>query len=150
MSSSAISPRAQRLRQQGYKLTHARLTVLRVIEQSGGHLTSAELVERVGEADSGIGRASVFRALDLFTRLSLVRPTYIGTSSTPTYVLLPDGHHHHIICTQCSRVIEFEDCTLAPLKQILEDRLHVKLNGHLLEFYGLCPTCLLAPPAEDS
>jgi len=145
-----MSPRANRLRQQGYKLTHARLTVLRVLEQSGGHVTSAELVERVGTADSGIGRASVFRALDLFTRLSLVRPTYIGTSTTPTYVLLPDGHHHHIICTRCSTVIEFEDCTLAPLKQALEDRLHVKLNGHLLEFYGLCSACQLVPPDDEN
>ncbi len=150
MSSPPISPRAERLRQQGYKLTHARLTVLRALEQCTGHLTSTELVERVNAIDSGIGRASVFRALDLFTRLSLVRPTYIGTSSTPSYVLLPDGHHHHIICTRCSAVIEFEDCTLGSLKKTLEDRLHVTLNGHLLEFYGLCPACTLAPPTDDN
>ncbi|MFN8530400.1 MAG: Fur family transcriptional regulator [Anaerolineae bacterium] len=145
-----LSARAQRLRQQGYKLTHARLTVLRVLEQCGGHITSAELVDRVGLIDESVGRASVFRALDLFTRLSLVRPTYIGTSSTPTYVLLPDGHHHHIICTRCSKVIEFEDCGLAPLKQNLEERLHVQLSGHLLEFYGLCPECMRLPVDDDA
>ncbi len=149
MPQHLISPRAQRLRQGGYKLTHARLTVLRVLEQSGGHITSSELVERVNDTDSGIGRASVFRALDLFTRLSLTRPTYIGTSSTPTYVLLPDGHHHHIICTRCSSVIEFEDCTLASLKQELENRLNVQLSGHLLEFYGLCDVCVKLP-TEDT
>jgi Fur family ferric uptake transcriptional regulator len=145
MPQHIISQRAQRLRQSGYKMTNARLTVLRVLEQSGGHITSSELVEQVSDADPAIGRASVFRALDLFTRLSIVRPTYIDTSSTPTYVLLPDGHHHHIICTRCNTVIEFEDCTLAPLKQELEHRLNVRLNGHLLEFYGLCAACITAP-----
>jgi Fur family ferric uptake transcriptional regulator len=145
-----LSPRAQRLRDSGYKLTGARLTVLRVLEQSGGHITSAELLEAVNAADPSIGRASVFRALDLFTRLSIVRPTYLHTSTTPTYVLMPDGHHHHIICTNCDRVIEFENCGLKTLEDELEARLHVHLTGHLLEFYGLCENCLDIPAKDDA
>jgi len=148
--SDHFSPRAQHLRDQGHKLTHARLTVLNVLEQSGGHLTSSELLEQVNTTDSTIGRASVFRALDLFTRLSLVRPTYINSSITPTYVLLLGGHHHHVICTNCNRVIEFEECGLTALSSELEQRLHVHLTGHLLEFYGLCEDCINTPmPAED-
>lgn len=134
-------PRAQRLRDAGHKLTNARLTVLSVIEEGGGHLTSTEILHRVSAIDPAIGRASVFRALDLFTQLSLIRPTYIDSSMTPTYVMLPDGHHHHIICTQCHRVIEFEDCGLSRLSRELEERLNVRLSGHLLEFYGLCENC---------
>jgi len=148
MATVDSSPRIQRLRDSGHKLTHARLTVLAVLEQSNGHITSSELVERVSQVDSSIGRASVFRALDLFTRLSLVRPTYIDSSVTPTYVLMPDGHHHHIICTVCGRVIEFEDCDLQRLAQQLEQQLGVTLTGHLLEFYGCCPGCKEDAPAE--
>jgi Fur family transcriptional regulator, ferric uptake regulator len=140
-----LSPRAQRLRDAGYKLTNARMTVLSVLENSDGHLTSTELLDRVNEVDSSIGRASVFRSLDLFTKLAIVRPTYIGTSMTPTYVMLPNGHHHHIICTNCSRVIEFEDCGLSGLSSELERRLNVQLTGHLLEFYGLCESCTRLP-----
>jgi Fur family transcriptional regulator, ferric uptake regulator len=137
-----LSPRAQRLRDAGHKLTNARLTVLDVLEKSGGHITSAEVLDRVNDADSSIGRASVFRTLDLLTNLSIIRPTYIHSSLTPTYVLLPDGHHHHIICTNCNRVIEFEDCALSSIEAELEARLHVRLTGHLLEFYGLCDDCV--------
>jgi len=136
------SPRAQRLRDAGHKLTDARLTVLSVLEDSGGHITSAEVLDRVNTLAPNIGRASVFRSLDLFTRMGMIRPTYVDSSVTPTYVLLPDGHHHHIICTNCSRVIEFEDCHLTVLEGELESRLHVKLTGHLLEFYGLCDRCV--------
>jgi Fur family ferric uptake transcriptional regulator len=130
------------LRNAGHKLTHARLTVLRVLETSGGHVTSTEVLERVSHLDATIGRASVFRTLDLLTSLSIIRPTYIQSSLTPTYVLLPDGHHHHIICTNCSRVIEFDDCGLSEMEAVLEKRLHVRLTGHLLEFYGLCERCI--------
>lgn len=136
-----LSPRAQRLRDAGHKLTHARLTVLRVLEDSGGHITSAEVLDKVNAIDSGIGRASVFRTLDLLTSLLIVRPTYIDSSMTPTYVLMPEGHHHHVICTRCNRVIEFEDCCLSDMAAELEARLHVKLTGHLVEFYGLCDNC---------
>lgn len=135
-------PRAQRLRDAGHKLTEARLTVLGVLEASGGHITSADVLERVSSLAPNVGRASVFRALDLFTRLSIIRPTYVDSSVTPSYVLLPDGHHHHIICTNCNRVIEFEDCHLTALASELEAKLRVKLTGHLLEFYGLCDRCV--------
>jgi Fur family ferric uptake transcriptional regulator len=139
---NSASPRAQRLRDAGHKLTEARLTVLNVLETSEGHITSAEVLDRVSALAPNIGRASVFRALDLFTHLSIIRPTYVDSSVTPTYVLLPGGHHHHIICTNCNRVIEFEDCHLKELADDLEAKLHVKLTGHLLEFYGLCDECV--------
>ncbi len=139
--SETISPRAERLRDAGHKLTQARLTVLNVLEQHDGHMTSTQVLDEMSRVAPEIGRASVFRALDLFTRLSIIRPTYIDSSTTPTYVMLPDGHHHHFICTHCNRVIEFDDCRLGQLQGELEQKLNVRLTGHLLEFYGICDRC---------
>lgn len=133
--------RLQRLRDAGYKLTHARMAVLQAIENGGGHMTSAQVLEAVADQDASIGRASVFRTLDLLTALAIIRPTYIESSATPTYVLMPNGHHHHIICVQCRRIIEFDDCGLQHLAQQLEQRYGVQLTGHLLEFFGICAQC---------
>lgn len=141
-----LSPSLLRLRQAGYKLTEARVVVLNAIEQLGGHVTSAQVLERVSALAPNIGRASVFRTLDLLTRLGIVRPTYIDSSATPRYVLMRDGHHHHIICTSCNKTIEFEDCGLDAIAKTLEERLHVKLTGHLLEFFGVCATCQASIP----
>lgn len=136
-----MDKRAQRLRDAGYKLTHARLTVLTVLEEKEGHLTSTEVLDAVAQRDASIGRASVFRTLDLLTQLAIIRPTYVDSSMSPHYVLLPDGHHHHILCVNCNTIIEFEDCGLSSLSRRLEDEFHVQLTGHLLEFYGLCEAC---------
>jgi len=136
-----LSPRAQRLRNAGYKLTSARLAVLTVLEQYDGHMTSADVQEAVGQVDESIGRASIFRTLDLLTQLAIIRPTYIDSSMTPTYVLLPDGHHHHIVCTNCNRVIHFDDCGLGELAKKLEVQFDVAITGHLLEFFGVCAVC---------
>ena len=132
----------ERLRDAGYKLTQARLTVLEVIEAQGGHITSAEVLDAVELVNPAIGRASVFRTLDLLTRLNIVRPTFIDTSTTPYYVLMPDGHHHHIICVLCNRVVEFEDCNLSEFTKKLEAEYGFTISGHLLELYGKCLDCL--------
>jgi Fur family ferric uptake transcriptional regulator len=145
-----LEQQKNQLRKAGYKLTRARLTVLEAIEALGGHVTSAEVLEEVARRDESIGRASVFRTLDLLTSLGIVRPTYIETSQTPTYVMMPEGHHHHIICTTCNRVIEFDDCGLSQLEKTLEDRLNVSIEGHLLEFYGICEACQSAADSDTS
>ena len=131
-----------RLRGAGYKLTHARVTVLTVIQALGGHCTSSDVLDAVAATDESIGRASVFRTLDLLTQLGIIRPTYVDTSMTPQYVMLPDGHHHHVICTNCSQVIEFDDCGLSELTQKLENQYNLQIKGHLLEFYAVCEACL--------
>jgi Fur family ferric uptake transcriptional regulator len=141
--------RLQRLREAGFKLTNARVKVLDVLEASDDHLTSTQVIDAVNELDAGIGRASVFRSLDLLTSLAIIRPTYIDSSVTPKYVLLPDGHHHHIVCTGCNKVIEFNDCGLTDLARRLETEYAVKITGHLLEFFARCDGCSLPEDADE-
>lgn len=140
-SDAPMEQHKARLRAAGYKVTQARLAVLHVLHEHHAHLTSAEVIDAVADVDDSIGRASVFRTLDLLTQLGIVRPTYIGSSITPRYVMMPGGHHHHIICTRCQRVIEFEDCGLGHLQQQLEQAYDLRITGHLLEFYAVCDAC---------
>ncbi len=138
---SSHHKRLQRLRDAGYKLTNARLAVLQALEDGGGHMTSTQVINAVAQRDTSIGRASVFRTLELFTALGIIHPTYIDSSATPTYVLMPDGHHHHIVCVQCRQVIEFDNCGLQQLARQLEEHYGFRLIGHLLEFFGVCAQC---------
>ncbi len=128
------------LRNAGYKLTQPRLKILEILEGSGGHITAAELLTRIEAQAPSIGRASVFRTLDLMIKLRIVWTTAQG-GSTVHYMLMPGGHHHHIICTRCQRLIEFEDCGLAHLITVLEGQFGVHIEGHLLELYGICRDC---------
>ena len=130
----------QALRNAGYKLTSPRLTILDILEQSGGHVTSAELLLRVEQRDASIGRASVFRTLELMIKLGIVWTSVQG-GSTVHYMLMPGGHHHHIVCTNCDKLIEFEDCRLDTLISSLEHAYGVQVEGHLLELYGICQDC---------
>jgi Fur family ferric uptake transcriptional regulator len=138
---SELEPILQKLREAGYKITGARRAVLSVLQESGGHLTSADVLAQVEAQDPSIGRASVFRALELLTGLAIIRPTFLK-ASTPTYVLMSEkGHHSHIVCTQCARIVELDECVVDTLTEQIEASYHIRLTGHLLEFYGTCEEC---------
>lgn len=136
-----LEPILQKLRDAGYKITSARRAVLSALQQSGGHLTSADVLTQVEAQDPTIGRASVFRALELLTGLAIIRPTFLK-ASTPTYVLMSErGHHSHIVCTQCARIVELDECVVDSLTDQIEANYRIRLTGHLLEFYGTCEEC---------
>lgn len=143
------SPGIRALRSAGYKLTTPRLTIIEILEQHGGHLTSTELVDLVQERDPSIGRASVFRTLELMIKLGIIWPTLQG-GSTVNYMLMPGGHHHHVICTNCNKLIEFENCHLDGLIKTVQDQYGVRIDGHLLELYGLCSDCRLLPLVRET
>lgn len=130
---------AERLCQAGYKLTPPRLAVLQVLDESHEHLSHAEILERGQAIYQTLGRATVYRTLELLTDLGVVRPIYLGDQSV--CFCRADGAHHHLICSDCGQVIEFDECVIDDLQESLSRRLNFQIRGHLLEFYGLCDRC---------
>lgn len=128
------------LEARGFRLTAARRVILDTLADNGDHLTADELTERVRRRSTGIGRMTVYRTLDLLCDLGLLRPVYQGTGAAH-YILLHDGHHHHLICSDCSRVIEFDECALGDLPARIARRFGFRVDGHLLELYGVCEAC---------
>lgn len=129
----------QQLRAAGYKLTPARLAVLRVIEQEGEHLEPAEILTRAQAIHPALGRATVYRTLELLTQLHIVRPIYVGEHG-PTYIRA-EGGHHHLVCSTCGLVIDFDQCVADQMSTELAERFGFQIQSHLLEFYGRCAAC---------
>lgn len=130
---------AEQMRLAGYKLTPPRLAVLNILDDNDEHLTRAQILARVQQAQPTIGRATVYRTLDLLIRLGVVRPIYLGEQQV--CFTRADRGHHHLICSDCGQVVEFDECALGELQDTLARRLNFDIRGHLLEFYGLCQRC---------
>lgn len=128
------------LRRSGYRITQARRAVIESMADEAGHLTAPDVVQIVQKRSPGVGRASVYRTLDLLTQLGMVRSSTLG-GATATYVLAPDRRHHHIVCVECQRTVEFDDCGMEEVQRRLGERLGFELEGHLVEIYGRCPDC---------
>lgn len=124
----------------GYRLTSARQAIVDALVASDGHITADDLAARVRESAPQIGRMTVYRTLDLLCDLGLIRPVYQGTGAAH-YVLLDGGSHHHLICNQCYRVIDFDRCGASDLAQTIGRQHNFQVQSHLLEVYGLCEAC---------
>ena len=128
------------LEARGIRLTAARRVILDTLVAAGGHVTADELTDLVRRRSTTIGRMTVYRTLELLCDLGLLRPVYQG-SGADHYILLHDGHHHHLICSACGQVIEFDECALGDLPARIAGRHGFRVEGHLLELYGVCAGC---------
>ena len=86
----------------GYRLTEPRRAVAALIAGREGHFTAADLDGDARARQLPIGRATIFRALDLFTELEVVERVDLPDGGH-AYVPCEPVHHHHVICTNCGR-----------------------------------------------
>lgn len=130
------------LRQRGYKITSQRKAVLSVIAHSHDHLTPAAIYERVHQQYPGIGLVTVYRTLELLSQLGLICEVHAGDNGRSYLLRRPVGHHHHLICSSCSKVVDFADCDLAQMMDRVSRKTGFKIDSHLVEFLGQCRDCL--------
>lgn len=136
---TTISGLAERLKKAGYKLTPARRAVIQVLESRHDHLSHNEILEAGQKIYSRLSRATVYRTMETLVELNLVRSIYLND---PTQRFMSAaGGHHHLICTKCDTVLEFDHCTVDQLSRELAEKFNFQIRNHLLEFQGLCEHC---------
>jgi len=134
------------LRQRGYKLTPQRRAILGAIAESRDHLTPAAIYDKVKHEYNNIGLVTIYRTLELLTRLGLICEVHVGGNCHSYLLRRPSEHHHHIICSNCGTVIDFIDCDLSEVEQRLSEQTGFDIEGHLLEFLGHCRQCQTTTP----
>lgn len=126
--------------QAGHRLTTPRRLVAELVAAREGHFTAADLVADARRQRRAIGRASVFRALELFTELGLVERVDLPTGDH-AYVACQAVHHHHAICTRCGRSFDVSEVGLGPVLADIAQRLDFQVTTHRLEVFGVCAAC---------
>ena len=138
---TTTQPLVEALDEAGYRLTGPRRVVAELITARSGHFTANDLLAQAQERDLGIGRATIFRALDLFTELQLLERIDLPNGDHAYVPCLPGYHHHHVICQRCARVTEVPDLGLGEAIAGMERNTGWTVQKHRLELYGLCPQC---------
>lgn len=141
MNKSSRDDALEKLRKKGYKLTPQRLAVLDVLLESHGHLTPAELYDRVVCERPETGLVTVYRTLEIFLKLGLVCEIHSTGGGLAYIARVPSGHHHHLICSACGTVLDFVDCDLEDLEQRVSLVTGFEIENHFLELIGRCHDC---------
>lgn len=122
------------------KVTTQRMALLRCLHEGRRHVTAQELFERVSMRHPEIGFATVYRFLRTLTDGRFVTEVRMG-GLPARYELTPKGHHDHLTCTSCGKIVEFENRTIENLQEKVAQRFGFRLTHHVLELYGVCPDC---------
>lgn len=134
----------------GYRLTMPRQIIMDVLSNTTEHLSAEDIYHRVHKAYPSIGLTTVYRTLELLSGVGLVFKFDFGdgraryeVSGSPKSI----GHHHHLVCTGCRRIIDYTDFVdeekelLKKTEKGLSKKYNFKITDHSIQFQGLCEQC---------
>ena len=143
----------------GHRLTAPRRAVLNILSKDMNHPTIEEIYLQVHEDYPSIGMMTVYRTLDLLVDWGIVHK-FDFSEGKARYELIdhPEGlgHHHHLICQKCKKIINYTDFINEEIKLIkkleeqLEKKHQFKINNHIIEFYGICENCSTAEKSKSN
>jgi Fur family transcriptional regulator, ferric uptake regulator len=128
------------LRTHGLRATPGRIAILQVLEKATKPLTVAELHAKVGS--KSVDQVTLYRTLETFVSLHLARRIDLHQGRAHSYELVGE-HHHHLICTQCGMVKDFEACDIDKVvdQALRQVQGFASVNDHAFELFGMCNRC---------
>ncbi len=112
------------LEYKGMRRTVQRDAIIEATFSSKEHFTAEELLVRARVIESSVSRATVYRTLPLLVASGVLREMDFGKDQAyydPNFIDRP--HHNHLICTDCNRIVEFEDPHMEILENCITQRL---------------------------
>lgn len=123
----------------GIRMTPQRLAILREVRQAGGHLTAAEINERVREKHPSISFGTVYRTLHLLAEHGLILEFPFGDEASRF-----DGRtdrHDHVHCVECGELVDVDVPRALLAHHVAEEQTGYRIDGHQTIFTGVCPVC---------
>jgi Fur family transcriptional regulator, ferric uptake regulator len=138
---SGVQDFSEYLARSGLKNTRQRERIVRAFFAAGRHTSAEELYQQIRTQDPGIGLVTVYRTLKLLRQAGLATERAFGDGYARFDPNPADWTHHHLICTRCGTVQEFQDKDLRVLGRKIARTLGFTVTEHKLELYGLCRQC---------
>ncbi|MFE0174338.1 Fur family transcriptional regulator [Streptomyces sp. NPDC059002] len=134
------------LRQRGYRLTPQRQLVLEAVDTLE-HATPDDILCEVRKTASGVNISTVYRTLELLEELGLVSHAHLGHGA-PTYHLADRHHHIHLVCRDCTNVIEADTEIAADFTAKLRETFGFDTDLKHFAIFGQCADCAGQGPAD--
>jgi Fur family ferric uptake transcriptional regulator len=126
----------------GHRKGGARNAVVELLAEQDCALTAQEIDDRLRDGGRAVGRASVYRVLELLSEMRLVQRIDVGQGIARYERHQPDGdHHHHLVCDNCGTIEPFEDPSLEHAIEQVSERLSFVVDEHDVVLHGACSDC---------
>lgn len=137
---SCESETVDTLRGSGHKMTPQRMMILTSLRHADGHLTAADIFDRVKAAYPYVDISTVYRTLTVLKDLRLISETHMG-SGDATFEWVATERHHHLICRKCDAVMQLDHRYLEELGSKLAKEAGFRADMDHFAIFGLCAAC---------
>ncbi|HET8567083.1 MAG TPA: Fur family transcriptional regulator [Solirubrobacterales bacterium] len=127
----------RRLNEAGFRAGAARQKVIELLGGESCAVTALDIDRRL----PSVGRASVYRTLEQLEQLELVHRVDVGGEVVAFERIDPGGHHHHMVCIRCGRLVPFSDAELERAIEAIGERAEFEITAHDVLLRGVCPRC---------
>jgi Fur family ferric uptake transcriptional regulator len=128
------------LQEKGHRLTPQRMLVIEALHNADKHISAEEIYEQLHSRYPYANISTVYRTLELLKKLDLVTETDFGEGRV-RYHVAEKGHHHHLICRSCGKVVDLEELVLHPLQDTLLQKYGFDADLRHLAISGMCSRC---------
>lgn len=137
------SPEYRQLREYlhacGKNITPERMEVLSLVLKQRGHFKIEDIIREGTKKKNKISRATVYRSLKTIEDAGLIK--FIRSINDEKVFELVRGHHDHMICEHCGKIIEFHDQALEDLQNKICKSKGFIPSRHVMKIFGTCPDC---------
>jgi Fur family ferric uptake transcriptional regulator len=140
----------ERLQNHGYRLTIPREAIIEVLRTTKDHLSAEDIYMAIHKKYPAVGLTTIYRTLELLAQMKMIVKFDFGDGRSRYELSEEYGtktHHHHLICTQCTKIIDYTDFVDEELEFIektekaLSEKYKFQISGHTISFIGICDKC---------
>ncbi len=128
------------LHEKGRRLTPQRMLVVEILHNADRHISAEEIYKQLHKRYPYANISTVYRTLELLKELNLVTETDFGEGRV-RYHVAEKGHHHHLVCHSCGKIVDLEESALYSLKDALLRKYGFDADLRHLAISGECKTC---------
>jgi len=124
--------------------TWQRERVREELSDARGFVSAQSLHQALREANTGIGLATVYRALAGLAASGEADSLQSPDGEALYRACRSEGHHHHLICRSCGMTVEIEATDVEQWAQRTAAMHGFSDAEHVVDIFGLCANCAKA------
>lgn len=129
------------LRAHNLPVTPQRVAVAGVLLLRDRHYSAEEVAQQLAHDGVKVGTATIYRTLEVLVKSGLVVERDFGEGFRRFEGARDMPHHEHMLCTNCGKVMEFQDERLERMTTLIAESKGYSRLRHRLVIYGVCEAC---------